>query len=107
MTGRVLDPGLQRERTSLAWTRTALALGVNGVLVMARHETAFPLPISAVLAGMSVLVALLVLTYASRRARVVHTPDHEIRPATAIIVTLGVATTLLCLGTGVAVVVWQ
>lgn len=107
MTSRAREAGLARERTSLSWTRTALALLGNGLLVMVRHEQAFPLPVSAVLAGLSVVVALLVFAHAVHRSRIVRQPDDEIGPATRFIVPLGIAVTLLCLATAVAIVGWS
>ncbi len=57
MTSPTLDPELQRERTSLAWTRTTLDIVVNGVLVLIRHDREFPRGVSASLAGLCLVVA--------------------------------------------------
>ncbi|MGI8521913.1 MAG: DUF202 domain-containing protein [Nocardioides sp.] len=69
MTSRALDVGLAKERTSLSWTRTSLAVMANGLLVMIRHEKAFPLPVAGGLAGLSLVVALLALTHAALTCR--------------------------------------
>jgi uncharacterized membrane protein YidH (DUF202 family) len=102
-----LDAGLARERTTSAWTRTALALTANSGLVLVRHERAFPMPVSVLLAGLSLLVAGLVLGYAARRSRIERLPDHEIVPPTAILLTLGSTVSVLCLATAGAIVVWH
>lgn len=49
-------PGLQPERTSLSWTRTALAAFANGVLLLIRHELNGPQPLR--LAGAALAFAL-------------------------------------------------
>lgn len=63
------DRGLQAQRTSLSWTRTAFAVLGNGVLLMlhdvAHHRAGFGL-IAAVVA---VAVALLVFLVGMRRQR--------------------------------------
>lgn len=97
------DGGLQRERTSLAWTRTALALIANGLLVLVRHERSFP---GVVAVGLSVLwlgLALLVLWYAGRRGRLVDILDHEIGTAKGFVVVLTVAVATLCTASAVAI----
>jgi uncharacterized membrane protein YidH (DUF202 family) len=45
------DPGAARERTSLAWRRTALAFAVNGVLLLRASDTWVQISGMAVLAG--------------------------------------------------------
>ena len=102
-----LDPGLARERTSLSWTRTGLALMVNGLLLLVRHESTFPLAVSVVLAALAGLVALLAVGHGWRRAHLADTPDDQVRAATGPIVSLGLAITLLCLGTAAALVTWR
>lgn len=104
---RALDIGLARERTSLSWTRTSLAVMANGLLVMIRHEKAFLLPVAAGLAGLSLVVALLALAHAALRSGVVRQPDAQIGAPTSAVVTLGIGVTLLCLATGVALVGWS
>ncbi|RZS65653.1 uncharacterized protein DUF202 [Agromyces ramosus] len=52
------DPGLQPERTSLAWTRTALAMAVNALLAMR----------AGFVAGEPWLVAIGVLLFAASGA---------------------------------------
>lgn len=59
-----IDPGLQSERTAMAWQRTALGLG--GVAALLLHEAnGNPLTAAPGVAGM--LVALVVLVVAERR----------------------------------------
>jgi uncharacterized membrane protein YidH (DUF202 family) len=56
-------PGLQAERTALAWTRTSLAVLANGVLLIVKqpHHNGGPLrPIAAGLAGITAVVIYLV-----------------------------------------------
>lgn len=106
MSSTALDSGLASERTSFAWTRTALALLGNGVLVMVRHEKAFPLAVSAILGSLFVVVAGLVLVHAARRSQIVRRSAADLSPATVFVVPLGIAVTFLCAATAVAITFW-
>jgi len=65
------DPGLQPERTALAWRRTGLALTV-GSLIGLRVLPPLLGPAAFVLAGLGVVASLAVLAAAHRRYRRVH-----------------------------------
>jgi len=65
------DPGLQPERTALAWRRTGLALTV-GSLIGLRVLPPLLGPAAYVLAGLGVVASLAVLAAAHRRYRRVH-----------------------------------
>lgn len=69
--GTVFDPGLQPERTALAWRRTGLALLV-GALVGARILPHAVGDWAYVPAAGGVLAAVAVLALAERRYRAVH-----------------------------------
>ncbi|MGN9777742.1 DUF202 domain-containing protein [Micromonospora sp. H33] len=64
--GRTRDPGLQPERTRLAWRRTALAMTVIMVLTVRLAFTRDT--VGAVLAGLAVLGWFAALRVCSRRA---------------------------------------
>lgn len=92
-------PGLQAERTSLAWDRTALALLVNGALFVLHHLGGTG-PAGLPLAGAGLAVALLCAVLGARRAR-------QIRSGAPVVVA---RRSLLLVGTavvafGIAVVV--
>lgn len=95
------EAGSQRQRTTLAWNRTAVALLGTSVLMVARHDRAFPVPVAVGLALLTVLTALATVGLAVRRGRL--DLAHEgTRPATPAVVSVGVALTVLCAATGVA-----
>jgi uncharacterized membrane protein YidH (DUF202 family) len=101
----VLNLGLQRERTSLAWTRTALAMVANGLLVLVRHERSIPLSIALCLSVLWVGLALVTLACASHRNRLVATPDRGIARTTSTVVPLALAVGALCAVTAATIAV--
>lgn len=64
--GAVWDPGLQPERTSLAWQRTWLAL-LSAGLIVARLVAHYSLPAGIAIAAGSVLLAAALGRIGSRR----------------------------------------
>lgn len=82
----VVDPGLQQERTALAWERTAISVMVAGVL-LARFAASNA---SAILAGAGVaqsVVGALALVWAGLHYQDLHTTirtgDSVVHPAAA------------------------
>ena len=101
---RSSETGSQRQRTTLAWNRTAVALLGTAALVAARHDGAFPVPVSFGLALLTPLPAVLVVAFAVHRSRLDLTQEGT-RPATPAVVSVGVALVVLCAATGVALAV--
>lgn len=71
--GRVFDPGLQHERTALAWERTAVAGMVAGVL-LARHAAAALHPAWASIGLAAVVFGAVLLVWAGRHYDDLHGP---------------------------------
>lgn len=65
---RQRDPGLQAERTALAWNRTGLAVFVNGLLALRSGWGSHQIPVT-LLAFMLFLASAAVFIYALRRRR--------------------------------------
>ena len=97
MTDQVIrDPGLQAERTSLAWTRTGLAVAANALLTlrtgMASHWPWLILLGSALLASSAFIVL-----YGRRREQQLAVRRIEPIPA-AVVLCLLIAACLTCAG---------
>ena len=69
----VFDPGLQHERTALAWERTAIAGMVGGVL-LARYAAAAIHPAWAALGIAAVVLGGVLLVWAGRHYDDLHGP---------------------------------
>lgn len=101
------DPGLQGERTSLSWTRTALALAVNALLALRTGWDSGQLALTVV-GVILMLAAGAAVAYGNYRGRALaghtaHTPPAA--PSVAIAVTT--AATFVAAGAGIASVLIQ
>lgn len=88
----VFDPGLQHERTALAWERTAIASMVAGLL-MARY-TAESLHVAFAFVGLAqVVVGAAVLLWSARHYDELHGPlragQSPVHPTAATVVGVG------------------
>jgi len=88
----VFDPGLQHERTALAWERTAIASMVAGVL-MARYASQ-TIHFTFALVGLAqVVVGAAVLLWSARHYDDLHGPlrdgESPVHPTAATVVGLG------------------
>jgi len=66
---RLFDPGLQPERTELAWRRTALAIGVGSLVAMRLLPVAFSDPWWILVGASGLLVAGALWIVARKRGR--------------------------------------
>ena len=93
------DPGLQPERTLLAWRRSSLALGLACV-VGARYATPDLGALAVILGALGAIAAVASYALAARRYR----RTHQGLVATGTLATGGVPVLLLTLATGAIVV---
>lgn len=62
-------PGLQAERTALAWSRTSLGVLVNGVLLILRQPHHYDTPLRPIAAGLAGIIAVVIYLVGIRRER--------------------------------------
>lgn len=75
---QTLPPGLQPERTSLAWTRTSLGFLANGVLLLVKYQHTHAPAISLLAAGFAAVVTLWIYLIGRRRQQLL---AHQPLPA--------------------------
>ena len=73
----LFDPGLQPERTELAWRRTALALGIGSIVAMRLVPSAFGNAWWVLLGVAGLLASGMLWVWARRRYRAVNEVLHR------------------------------
>ncbi|MFD7549859.1 DUF202 domain-containing protein [Streptomyces sp. NPDC059578] len=98
MTGRVRDPGLQPERTRLAWRRTTLTATVVAVLAVRAAADGGSAVVCTVAGGLCVLVWLGFLAVAHRRTWQLSgaVPPPPLPPRLAAVTALGTVVLAAC-----------
>lgn len=96
------DPGLQPERTRLAWRRTTLSCAVSALLA-GRQALYAGSTAGGLVVGLAVLVFLAFLVLAHRRIEQLNAPQPRLLPAGA---ALAVVACMLALAVFGAAVVW-
>lgn len=106
----IFDPGLQPERTELAWRRTSLAMAVGSLVAMRLLPTFFDDALWS-LVGVAGLVAAAVLWIAARQrsretlARLATGGDRTVMPGAAMLATTAAVTGVIGLAALAAVLV--
>lgn len=90
-----MDPGLQPQRTALAWNRTALALAINALLVLRAGFKSDDQALLALGALVGVAAGAISVAAARRRRQLTH-GVHA--PATALIASATAAVVLAACG---------
>jgi uncharacterized membrane protein YidH (DUF202 family) len=91
---------LQAERTSLAWSRTSLAVLVNGMLLILKHPGQDDGSLRAVAAGLAGIIAVAVYLVGLRRQRTLaRRPLPERVTARVEVQLIGVAVLVLIVAT--------
>lgn len=101
----MIRPGLSRERTSLAWSRTALAYGTC-VLLLARLSAESAGTAAVVVGGVGVLLTLGLLAVGDLRLRAAPGPIRESRPVVGPAALLLLAGACVLTGLAALVLIW-
>jgi len=97
---RPQDPGLQAERTALAWNRTGFAVLVNALLVLRSEWASDEKPIT-VMASLLLVALGAVIFYGARRRRELLSDRARVAASTIDIFAVAVVALCAC-GVGVA-----
>ena len=89
------DPGLQAERTALAWNRTGLAVLVNALLALRSGWTGRGAPITA-LGFVLLLASGAIILYGAWRRRHLLSVQGALAPSAHAVVAVAAVTLLAC-----------